>query len=208
MRETMRPRTSASTARANSAIRRTPSVLRSPLSSHCWSVSGFPGRWTSSTTSSMISLPTKSVAIGRSARTSRSTSDAAVSCGLVCHTIAMKGRRFLSAPTRSLKDLVLATVAPPDGGGSADPGACLPPPLYCRGIESDPMTRRGRQREGTSCGHYDTFACRSQARVQRQDFAGAQPMPVTATSAPCRHTPHRARPAPRPGRQSADRRAA
>ena len=184
-------------------------MLRSPLSSHCCSVSGFPGRWTSSTTSSMISLPTKSVAIGRSARTSRSTSDAAVSCGLVCHTIAMKGRRFLSAPTRSLKDLVLADVAPPDGGGSAAPGACLPPPLYCRGIERDPMTRArtpaGRERRAditTLVPVLDRLGCNV------RNFAGAQPLPVTATSAPCRRTPHRARPAPRPGRRSADRRAA
>ena len=47
-----------------------------------------------------------SVTIGSSARTSRNDSEAAVRCGLVCHTIAMNGRRFLSAPTRSFSDLL------------------------------------------------------------------------------------------------------
>jgi hypothetical protein len=37
----------------------------------------------------------------RGARTSRNASEAAINCGLVRQTIMAKGRRFLSAPTRS-----------------------------------------------------------------------------------------------------------
>jgi hypothetical protein len=44
------------------------------------------------------------VTTGSSARTSRNASEAAINCGLVRQTITAKGRRFLSAPTRSLRD--------------------------------------------------------------------------------------------------------
>ncbi len=99
------------------------------------SVSGLPGICTSSTTSSMISLPTKSVATGSSARIRRSTSDAAVRPGLARHTIAMKGRRFLSAPTRCLRELAPG-VADPSGGRRKAPAVALPPLSYCRGIQT------------------------------------------------------------------------
>src|ERR1700721_3323918 len=83
----------------------------------------------------MISLPTKRVMTGSSARNSRNTSDAAVNCGLVRQTITMKGRRFLSAPTRSLRDLLVAGDGP-RGVRPKDPGALRPPSLYCRGIQA------------------------------------------------------------------------
>jgi hypothetical protein len=66
---------------------------------------------------------------GMIARTSRNNSDAAVNSRLVRQTINRKGRRFLSAPTRSLSDLLAA-----EDPKAAGPGA-RPPLLYCRGIK-------------------------------------------------------------------------
>jgi hypothetical protein len=47
--------------------------------------------------------------------------------------MAMKGRRFLSAPTRSFSDRVCAGDGAP-GNGPGDPRGSRPPLLYCRGI--------------------------------------------------------------------------
>src|ERR1700733_5534855 len=71
---------------------------------------------------------------GITARTSRNTSDAAVNSGLVRQTISRKGRRFLKAPTRSLKDWLDGAdgpiVAEPEEGRVS-----RPPWLVCRGIQ-------------------------------------------------------------------------
>src|SRR6185437_11565897 len=71
---------------------------------------------------------------GITARSSRNTSDAAVNSGLVRHTISRKGRRFLSAPTRSLRDRLDIVDAPEPG----ERRVSRPPWLYCRGIHRIP----------------------------------------------------------------------
>src|SRR6202790_5617290 len=93
-----------------------------------------------------ISLPTKRVVTGSNARASRNTSDAAVNCGLARQTITAKGRRLLSAPTRSLRDLLVALNGS-CGGRPKGLRASLPPSLYCRGVHSGPRSgERGLSR--------------------------------------------------------------
>ena len=96
--------TSDKTASPNSAASSQRSRSSRPLEYQAPSVVGAPVSCAFATTSSMISLPTNSVATGSSARTSRSTSVHDASAGLVCQSSRRNGGRLRSAPKRSRSD--------------------------------------------------------------------------------------------------------
>ncbi|MET4664081.1 hypothetical protein ABIC17_000981 [Sphingomonas sp. PvP056] len=98
---TIRPRRSDATAKANSASSSASSRSSRPEPSHPMSPAGRAVRWVRCTTSSMMSLPTNSVATGKSARTNRTATVVAVRLRLLPHTIARKGGRLRRAPSRS-----------------------------------------------------------------------------------------------------------
>ncbi len=99
--DTIRPRRSEATAKANSASSSASSRSSRPEPSHPVSPAGRSVKWVRCTTSSMMSLPTNSVATGRSARTSRTATVVAVRLRLLPHTMARKGGRLRRAPSRS-----------------------------------------------------------------------------------------------------------
>ena len=99
--ETTRPSTSDATASPNSSASSQPMRSSAPLAIQSRSVSCADGAPASSTTSSMISLPTYSVTTGSRARTIRSRPWLSVSARLVCQTSFRNGGRLRSAPRRA-----------------------------------------------------------------------------------------------------------
>jgi hypothetical protein len=112
-----------------------------------------------------LNLPSK---CGSSALT-----DAAVNCGFVRQTIATKGHKFLSAPTRSLRDRVFSRDGPP-GVRPAVPRATRPPLLYRGGIQGDPIC------EGTKeCRPAPDIDCRERCERGRGGAsAGGGQVPI------------------------------
>src|ERR1700689_1567653 len=84
---------------------------------------------------------------GNNARARRNRSEAAVNDRLVRHTIVKNGQRFLSAPTRSMKDRVFGKGSPP-GIRVGDPRATRPPLLYALGIQGGPILGRALMGDG------------------------------------------------------------
>ena len=163
--ETTRPRRSDRTASASSATMSQVRRSRSPLAIHAPRVAGALGTDTSATTSSMISLPTYSVATGRTARTMRRSSVPDASVGLVCQTRARNGGRLRNAPHRSRSDR---------GGGSGT----RPPGSNGGGI-------------GSLAGHAPTN-CNRQARARGQGGAGVSLVRVGRRPPTARRSHHTA----------------
>ena len=98
---------------------------------------------------------------GNNALARRNRSEAAVNDRLVRHTIVKNGQRFLSAPTRSMKDRVFGKGSP-RGVPVGNPRATRPLLLYALGIQGDSILGRALMGDGCAVVTQDQGGCTPQ----------------------------------------------